>query len=208
MKRSYDAVAGVYDTLAGIFIGKALRNAQIYLVQYIPAGAKVLIAGGGTGWILEELAKQHHAGLQIDYLDISANMIAKAAQRNVQHNAVRFINQSASQDFEGSNYDVILTPFFFDNLKDATMRSVFDKLHQKLKQSGLWLYADFQVAGKHQLFQKAMLFMMYTFFRATCNIEADHLPDVTNQFAACNYQLIYSKTFKYEFIISAVYKKV
>lgn len=208
MKRSYDAIANVYDTLANIFIGKALRDAQIFLVQHIPPGAKVLIAGGGTGWILEEITKLHNKDLHIDYLDISAGMIAKAAQRNIQHNVIRFINQSAEQDFEGNDYDVILTPFFFDNFSEVTMQCIFDKLHQKLKQGGLWLYADFQVAGERRFFQKWMLFIMYTFFRAACNIEADHLPDVVGQFAEYGYQLINRKTFKREFIVGVVYKKI
>ncbi|TKK67719.1 class I SAM-dependent methyltransferase [Ilyomonas limi] len=207
MKRSYDAIAGVYDRLANIFIGKALRNAQIYLVQYIPARAKVLIAGGGTGWILEEITKLHNTGLQIDYVDISAGMIAKAKRRDTKQNDIRFLHQSAGENFEGKDYDVILTPFFFDNFSEATMQAVFEKLHQKLNQNGLWLYADFQVAGKHRFFKEAMLFIMYIFFRAACNIEANHLPDVTGQFAKNSYQLISSKTFKQEFIRSAVYRK-
>jgi len=178
------------------------------LVQYIPAGSKILIAGGGTGWILEEITKLHNKGLQIDYLDISANMITKAKQRDVMQNVVRFLQQSAEEYFEGSDYDVILTPFFFDNFKEATMQGVYNKLHQKLKPDGLWLYADFQVGGKYNLFQKAMLFIMYTFFRAACNIEANHLPNVVGQFNKNHYQLINSKTFKQEFIIGAVYRKI
>src|SRR5437764_9916137 len=105
MKRSYDAVAGVYDILAGIFIGKALREAQIYLVQYIPAGAKILIVGGGTGWILEEITRIHNKGMQIDYLDISVSMISKAKKRDIGQNEARFINKSAADDFEGDNYN-------------------------------------------------------------------------------------------------------
>src|SRR5689334_21601878 len=130
MKRSYDAIAGVYDILAGIFIGKALRDAQIYLVQFIPEGSKILIAGGGTGWILEEITRIYNKGLQIDYLDISANMISKARKRDVGQNQVRFINQTAEENFEGNNYNIILTPFFFDNFKEPTMRSIFNRLHQ------------------------------------------------------------------------------
>jgi len=208
MKRSYDAIAGVYDILAGIFIGKALRDAQVYLVQYIPAGSKILIAGGGTGWILEEITRIHSEGLQIDYLDISANMISKAKKRQVGQNEVRFINQSAEENFEGNNYDVLLTPFFFDNFKEPTFRSIFNRLHQKLQCNGLWLYADFQVAGEHQLFQKSMLSIMYTFFRTICNIEANHLPDVVTQFVKNGYQLVHHQTFKIEFIISSIYKRV
>lgn len=207
MKRSYDAIAGVYDLLAKIFIGKALRKAQIYLLQYIPAGANVLIVGGGTGWILEEIAHLHSKGLQIDYVDISASMIAKAKQRNVKQNKVHFLHQSAAENFSGNAYDVILTPFFFDNFGEATMQDIFDKLHQKLKPGGRWLYADFQVAGERRFFQKTMLLAMYTFFKVACNIEANHLPDVMREFAAHHYQLMYTKTFKHEFIIASVLSK-
>jgi ubiquinone/menaquinone biosynthesis C-methylase UbiE len=207
MMRSYDAIAGAYDMLAGIFIGKALRDAQIYLVQYIPAGAKILIVGGGTGWILEEITRIHYRGLQIDYLDISANMIAKARKRDIGQNEVRFIHQSAVGDFEGDNYDVILTPFFFDNFTEATMHRIFNILHQKLQQNGRWLYVDFQETGENKFFQNGMLSIMYTFFRVICNIEANHLPDVEVRFATYKYKLIHSKTFKKEFIISSVYKK-
>jgi len=208
MKRSYDTIAGVYDILAGIFIGKALRDAQIYLVQYIPAGAKVLIVGGGTGWILEEITRMYSKGLQIDYLDISANMISKASKRNVEQNNVRFIKQSAVENFEGNNYNIILSPFFFDNFKESTMCGIFNRLHQKLQPNGLWLYTDFQVAGEHQFFQKGILYLMYTFFRTVCNIEATHLPNVTAQFAKYEYKIIQSMTFKKKFIISSVYERV
>lgn len=208
MQRSYDAIANIYDGLARLFIGKALRDAQLYLLQYIPKGAKILIAGGGTGWILEAIAHVHSAGLHIDYLDSSAKMIAKANMRNVQQNTVRFLHQSANEDFNGSHYDVILTPFFFNNFSDTTMRRIFCKLHQKLKPNGLWLYADFQVAGDHQFLQRLMLNVMYTFFRVACNIEASQLPDVAARFAQHQYQLIDKRTFKQQFMISVVYKNV
>ena len=112
---------------------------------------------------------------------------------------VRFIHQSAMDNFEGNNYNVILTPFFFDNFKEATMHIIFNRLHQKLQQNGLWLYADFQITGEGKFFQKGMLSIMYTFFRIICNIEASHLPDVEARFAAYKYKLIHSKTFKNEF---------
>ena len=207
MAANYDNSAWFYDRLSRAIYGKSIINSQVYLLDLIPANANILIVGGGTGWILEELAKQHHAGLQIDYLDISANMISKAKDQEVGQNQVRFINQSAEEDFEGSNYNIILTPFFFDNFKEPTMRSIFNRLHQKLQYNGLWLYADFQVAGEHQFFQKSLLSIMYTCFRAICNVEANHLPDVITQFAKDGYKLIHHKTFKKEFIISLIYKK-
>src|SRR5206468_10405087 len=139
--------------------------------------------------------------------DISVSMILKARKRAIGQNEVRFIHQSAADDFEGNDYNVILTPFFFDNFKEATMHSIFIKLHQKLQQNGRWFYADFQITGKSKLFQKGMLSIMYTFFRTICNIEGNYLPDVEARFATYKYKLISSKTFKKEFIISSVYEK-
>ncbi|MDB5086371.1 MAG: hypothetical protein JWR09_365, partial [Mucilaginibacter sp.] len=63
--------------------GRALINAQVFLLQYVPVGVDVLIAGGGTGWVLEELAKIHPSGLQITYVEIAADMMALSKKRNI-----------------------------------------------------------------------------------------------------------------------------
>jgi hypothetical protein len=52
MPANYNNSAWFYDRLSRMVYGRALINAQVYLLQYVPAGASVLIAGGGTGWIL------------------------------------------------------------------------------------------------------------------------------------------------------------
>ena len=206
VKRSYDLVAGMYDALAKLFIGKALRKAQIYYLYLIPPNANVLVAGGGTGWILEEIAAMHPQHLCIDYVDVSAKMIALAQKRNAGKNKVRYINTSIL-NFTGSQpYDVILTPFLLDNFSENTMQKVFALLHTQLKQNGVWLYTDFQVAGKHSYWQKAVLFIMYSFFRIACNIEAERLPNVEAQFRAYRYGKIGCKTFLRRFIVTCAYK--
>ncbi len=207
MKQGYDVIAPIYDALAGLFIGKALRRAQVYFLYCIPANTKVLIVGGGTGWLLEEITKIHSQGLAIDYVDVSSKMIALAKQRNKGKNKVTFIHQSILDFTNQHPYDVIITPFLLDNFKEETARKVFTLLNQKLQTNGLWIYTDFQVSHPASYWQKAVLFLMYSFFRIAANIEASGLPNVAAQFNLHNYKLVQKQTFLRKFIITALYKK-
>ncbi len=120
LKRSYDTIAFFYDRLARMAYGRALVNAQLYLLNSIPAGALILIAGGGTGWVLEEIAKIHPSGLTIDYVDASGKMIALAEKRNTGANKVTFITDPIQDvQFGQKEYDVVLTPSFLITLQIA-----------------------------------------------------------------------------------------
>jgi ubiquinone/menaquinone biosynthesis C-methylase UbiE len=208
VKRSYDLVAGVYDKLANLFPGDVLQKAQSFYLGKIPQRANILVVGGGTGRILEDITNIYPQGLSIDYVDISIRMIAKAKKRYTGNNKLTFIHQSITDFSKDVQYDVIITAFLLDNFSEATMQKVFVFLHQKLKHGGLWLYTDFQIKSKHPWWQKAVLFIMYSFFRIVCNIEAKQLPDVASSFNTYNYQFIESQTFFHQFIIASVYKKL
>ena len=207
MKRSYDLIVPFYDKLVKLIYGNALRNAQTLYLPLIPASSSILIAGGGTGWILEEITKIHQQGLRIDYIDISAKMIDEASKKFVGKNQVRFISQSVLTWQTDMVYDVIITPFFFDNFSEENVRKAFNLLHAPLKENGLWFYTDFQVSHNSAYWQKALLFTMYTFFRLAANIEATKLPDVNSQFSLYKYEPIKTTTFFHHFIITTVYKK-
>ena len=208
MKRGYDLIVPFYDKLVKLVYGNALRKAQTLYLPLIPASSRILIAGGGTGWILEEIAKVHQQGLQIDYIDISLKMIAEAKKKFIGNNDVRFINQSIFNWQAGTDYDVIITPFFFDNFSEQNAHKVFSLLHSKLKTNGLLLYTDFQVAHSKAYWQMLLLFSMYTFFRATANIEATKLPNMISKFQSHNYELVKTATFFHRFITTSVYKKL
>lgn len=184
--------------------GRALINAQVYLLQFVPADADILIAGGGTGWILEELAKIHSSGLQITYVEVAADMMALSKKRNTGSNKVTFINDAVENVNPDTKFDVIMTPFLFDNFTEQTTRKVFNHLHNLLGPSGLWLNADFQLTGKW--WQKFLLRSMFLFFRMLCNIEASELPDVDSQFTLHGYKAVEERTFFGDFIIAKVYK--
>jgi ubiquinone/menaquinone biosynthesis C-methylase UbiE len=206
MPSNYDNSAWFYDSLSKLFYGKALINAQVYLLPFIKSNSNVLIVGGGTGWILEEIAQVHPSGLNITYAEISANMMALSKKRAVGDNEVIFINNPIEDVSFSEKFDVIITPFLFDNFTESTLQKVFDHLHPLLKTDGLWLNTDFQLTGKW--WQNVMLKAMFVFFKIICGIETSVLPDINKQFEHHGYEAIAQKTFYGDFVDSKVYKKV
>jgi ubiquinone/menaquinone biosynthesis C-methylase UbiE len=207
MRSGYDNIAWYYDWLARLIYGKTLVHAQQYLVAAIPANATILVAGGGTGWILEELTALHPGGLKITYIDISANMIARSKKRNTGSNEVTFINSPIQTAALTKTYDVVLTPFLFDNFSEPILSSAFQNIHNHLKKNGLWLFADFQLTDDKKTAQKIMLQVMYAFFRISCGIEAYRLPDTDKYFTTYHYHLVAEKTFLGKFIVSKIFRQ-
>ena len=205
MAANYDNSAWFYDRLSRLIYGRAIINSQLYLLNYIPAGASVLIAGGGTGWILDEITKRHSSGLNITYVEISAKMMALSRKRNTGGNRITYINDAVENIHNDRLYDVIITPFLFDNFTGDTLQTVFGHIHRQLKPNGLWLNNDFQLTGKW--WQQVLLKSMFLFFRLICGIEADGLPAIKQQFDLEGYKLIDNKTFFGEFILAQVYQK-
>ncbi len=81
------------------------------MLKHIPVNSSVLIVGGGTGWILEDISKLHSTGLTIDYIESSAKMISLSKKKNYMKNEINFINLPVENYILKKKYDVILTRF-------------------------------------------------------------------------------------------------
>jgi ubiquinone/menaquinone biosynthesis C-methylase UbiE len=204
MPANYNNSAWFYDRLSRIVYGRALINAQVYLLQYIPENAGVLIVGGGTGWLLEEIVKIHPSGLNITYVEVAAAMISLSKKRNTGGNKIVFINDAIENVVLTPNFDVVITPFLFDNFTDQTLQKVFNHIHLLLKPNGIWLNCDFQLTGKW--WQGLLLKSMFLLFRVLCKIEASRLPGIEKTFAANHYKIIAQESFFNDFIVSQVYQ--
>ncbi|MES2427997.1 MAG: class I SAM-dependent methyltransferase [Bacteroidota bacterium] len=205
MASNYDNSAWFYDNLSKVFYGDALIKAQVYLLQFIKPNSNILIAGGGTGWILEEITHIHPSGLNITYVEISAKMMELSMKRSVGNNTITYINKPVEDTELSETFDLIITPFLFDNFKEETLQTVFNHLHNHLKPDGLWLNIDFQLTGKW--WQNVLLKTMFIFFKLICGIETSVLPDIEKKFGQCGYTRIAQKTFYGDFILSKAYRK-
>ena len=205
MAANYDNSAWFYDRLSRVVYGNALVKAQVYLLPHIPPGSNILIAGGGTGWILEAITNIHPSGLNITYAEISPRMMALSQKRNTGKNDVVYVTGPVEEMPASAAFDVVITPFLFDNFTEQTLQIVFTHVHQLLKPGGVWLNMDFHLTGKW--WQSFLLRSMMVFFRLICGIEAKRLPDIENQFKQHQYQVIDQRSFFGEFILSTAFKK-
>jgi len=217
MQNNYDNIASLYDFLSRMVFGTAQRDAQTALLPYIPANSRVLIAGGGTGWILEKIAAICPPSLKICYVEISANMLNLARKKQYQPNEVSFIH-AAIEDYHPSpadmdnaiaadGFDVIITPFLFDNFDAARMPAVFMHLHGMLRSGGQWLFTDFHYQQQAPFWQRILLRSMYTFFRIIAHVETKKLADVAPLFHEQGYNVSFEAFFYAKFIYTAVYRK-
>lgn len=200
-QNNYDRVAALYDRLSRLVFQRAQVDAQVSLLKYIPAGSHILIVGGGTGWILEALPPQ---GLSVTYVEISANMIALSKKRNLQQNNIEFIHLPIESFVPTQNYDVVITPFLFDNFAPERAKPVFQQLHSLLQKDGLWLFTDFD---KKRWWHQLLLKTMYTFFRLVAHVEAKSLYDMSTCFQEAQYEQVHQARYYLGFIQSVAYKK-
>ena len=198
-------MAPFYDQLSRCIFGQRQVQAQVVLLPLIPPGARILIAGGGTGWILEEITKVHRGGLHITYIDNSRAMIARAKNRETGGNHVSFLHDSVENFSDTQAYDVIITPFLLDNFSDEPAQRIWSILNSHLSPGGIWLHTDF--CNPSYTPHKLLLRMMYAFFRITARINATHLPGVEQLFSGNGYTIVEAHRYMKDFIGSTAFRK-
>lgn len=196
---NYDLIAPIYDPLSRMVFGRAQLKAQRDLLHFIQPGDKILIAGGGTGWILDDLADMER--LDIVYVESSANMLALARNRKV--TGVDFVESPIEAFQTGERFDVIQTGFLFDNFEQAQALKAFDRLHQLLKPGGTWLFVEFQ---DKRWWQRGLMIVMYGFFRLVSRLRVSKLVDMEPIFTSKGYQVVQKSTYFGGSIISIAFK--
>ncbi len=203
-----------YDGLAHFIFRGAIRQSQVKLLSFIPAQASVLIIGGGTGWILRDLAHLY-LNLEITYLEASPGMLAKA-QRVAEQLPANFLKINFRHGTETAlkpteNFDVIFTPFVLDLYSQEQVWRMVNYLQPYLKPGGLWLLADFFITpeqkGWSRWWQLAVAHGMYTFFGWVEGLTTNRLPDLRTVFQKLPVALRHSQSFFQGFIQSRVYQK-
>jgi ubiquinone/menaquinone biosynthesis C-methylase UbiE len=208
VRNNYDTIANYYDRIHHLFYGQAEISAQVELLDYVRPGDRLLIVGGGTGWILEKIGSIFPSGLEITYVESSVRMMELTKTRNWGGNRVQLVT-SVVEEWKGEReYDCILTGFFFDNFKEVHAAQIVHQLSGYLKSGGYWLEVDFYYPRRRgKLWKAILLYSMYLSARLICGVEAKRLPDMERIFTEEGYRVLYT-TFHYQrFIRSMVYKR-
>jgi SAM-dependent methyltransferase len=205
---NYDPIARYYDFLSRLFFGRSEILAQVGLLGYVPAGSRMLIVGGGTGWILEEIADRYPAGLRITYVESSGEMMRLAKRRRVGGIVVSFVEQPIEAFVTDERYDCILTGFLFDNFSAGLAARVIGRLCPMLEADGCWLFADFYYRRRESRFwQGLMLRVMYFSARLICKVDARELPDMDDLFAQAGFSPVRISWYYRGFIKAVAYRR-
>jgi ubiquinone/menaquinone biosynthesis C-methylase UbiE len=169
----FDFLAPVYDALAPLIFGRSIVRSQTWFLDKIPPNAKVLILGGGTGWILKELLEKNST-CPVWYVEASAKMMERTRARLLR-GQVTLIHGTENDIPANVAFDVIITNFYLDLFSERKLEKVIKQISNQTQSSSRWLVTDF--VNREVWWQRLMLKIMYLFFRSICDIEAERLPN-------------------------------
>ena len=207
MKCGFDRLAAIYDGLELIAFGGALRRSQARLLNELPPVSRALVVGGGTGLFLEQLAKRDD--VEIVCIDISQAMLdrSKALISRRLPDAlprIRFLQADVAEFASETPFDLICTMCVLDCFDDAELAKAMDALSAQLAPNGTWLFHDFEPQGP---FGRAIVWMLYRFFRHTVAISANRLPDLPAAFVRCGFAEFASRRDISGLVVSRLYRK-
>lgn len=204
---NFDHIAPYYDTLATIVFGNKLSVAKGVFLDEIPASGQVLLVGEGTGNLLN-LLLQREPTLTIDYLDASSKMI-ELTRKKVPPAAihrVRFLQGTHHHLPSQKKYDAVMAFFVIDCLRQREAMEFTASLTNALKKEGCFLMADFFPPKK--ILHRALLWMMYRFFRLVADLNTAALPDYEILFNGQQLAEAGRSSYMNGFIQSRIYRKI
>lgn len=185
----FGPVASFYDALAGLAFGGALRRAQrATLVAGLPPGLapRVLVLGGGAGWVLTEIWRQRPQA-QVLYLETSAAMLARTRARLQRQPAPPGATVELRQGSEAAlrpdeQFDVIVTFFVLDCFTASVLPGALRRLQAARWPGAPWLVTDFRPAQGG--WRRWLLAAMYTFFGLAVGLRVQQMPPWPAELAA------------------------
>ena len=208
---SFDRVAPYYDSLARLVFGNSIQQAQYHFLDQIPPAARVLVVGGGTGWILPYLLERPEV-VHITFLENSARMLTLAQQTMGSFHkpstaSVIFVHGDEHSLTESDRFSVVITNFVLDMYQGSALDNLVQTLTDHLSPRGVWLFTDFRLSEqkKHRWWQRIVAQTMYAFFHLTAGIARHPLPPYHQCFTSKNFRMVLERSFFSDFIVSRVY---
>ena len=199
---NFDGVAAIYDTLSNVVFGRSMVRAQTFYLRDIPSGAKVLIIGGGTGWLLNELLVVNST-CSVWYIEASAKMLDLTKERiSKSSNVIHLIHGTENSIPPDIKFDAVITHFYLDLFPQTSCDQVIQKISRSMHAKSMWLVTDFI---NTTWWQNILLAVMYKFFRVTCHIEASQLPEWQDLVKRNGFVEVKSELFFWKFIRSSLF---
>lgn len=202
---SFDFIAPFYDVLSVLVYGRSIRKAQTYFLNEIKGGSKVLILGGGVGWILNELGSIR-TDVEVDYVEVSSKMLSLSkAHLKYEFEKLNFIHGTEKELVHG-DYDFVLTPFVLDVFPYKEMVEMVFNVGALLKGKGDWVCVDFN-SKDHSFKAKLLSFIMIHFFRIVSGLKITRVLDYFGEIERLGLESVEEKCFYGSFIKAQKFSK-
>lgn len=194
---NFDRVAGIYDSLARIVFGCKWETIQTLAAPALNEKESILILGGGTGAILEELTCE-----SVTYVELSSKMLEQAKRRSSKSN-VTFYQADFLEWNTDLQFDAVYCPFFLDCFDQKRLDQVVSKIKGLLTPEGELHVLDFQ---KGNWYQQVITSMMILFFRATVNLKARSLLRIPTVISSSGFGELRSETLMSGWVFYKMFK--
>ncbi len=179
-----DRIARWYALLEHAAFGWALERCRTRYLPEITCARRILALGDGDGRALVALLKAC-PDAQIDYVDLSAQMLALARQRTGANPRVTFLQADARMvPLPDQAYDAIITHFFLDCFDDQNAPHLIDRVAQAAAPNARWIVSEFRA---EQWWSRAVVRTLYLLFKLTTSLQTRRLPGYSRSVHAAGF---------------------
>jgi ubiquinone/menaquinone biosynthesis C-methylase UbiE len=200
-KADFDRLAPHYGWMERLLAGRKLQRCRAAFLHSIPAPRRALVAGPGHGGFVAELLRAHPQ-VRCTCVDSSSGMLrasrARLREGGLDESGAEFIQADLLEwAAPEGEFDLIFTHFFLDCFLPEQLERLLPKLSEAAAPKACWLLADFQepAAGPAKWRARAILEIMYVFFRWAAALPASQLTPPDSLLARQGFTLGQRRTF-------------
>ena len=177
MHTDFNAIAPFYDGLAKLMYRTKLNDAKVHFLNQLKPNQTILVLGGGTGWLLEQLDALN-LSLKVTFVEASPKMIRYAKKRKVHNLSIEFEERYFDASFLSEvKYDVVFTNFFLDLFEGLELKRLIQHISTLIVKDGTWILTDFYLGKKSSWRKHLLLWFMYRFFNLFSGLKTKKLED-------------------------------
>lgn len=200
---NFDLLAPHYRWMEWVLAGPKLQRCRAAFLHSLPAPRRALIVGPGHGRFVVELLRRHPQA-QCTCVDSSRRMLDATRQRlaaeGLDIGQVNFVHADILRwPAPNAAYDLVVTHFVLDCFRPEQLAQVLPVLAKAATPDARWLLSDFQEpsGGLAKWRARAILEMMYLFFRWAASLPAYELTAPDPLLAQCGFKLRERRTFEW-----------
>jgi ubiquinone/menaquinone biosynthesis C-methylase UbiE len=209
---SFDKLAPYYRNMEFVLAGGVLQRCRTSFLTKTIDSRRALLLGEGPGRFLWELLRAN-PHVEVTCVERSPRMIAEARRKLTDSELprVRF-EQADALEWQppSKTFDLVVTNFFLDCFRRDEVGELVAKISESATADARWLLADFRQpeSGWRKWRAKAILALMYGFFRHATELSASRLTPPDEFLAARGFRLAARRLANFGLIHSDLWQRV